>query len=247
MENALLIGLSRQTALARELDVIANNMANMRTAGYKGEHLVFEEYMMPVAREQDLPEGDGRLSYVVDVGLARDFSEGEFEHTGNPLDVAIVGKGWLVVETGEGQRYTRDGGLKISPDGDLVTGAGHRVLGEGGAISFSPGERDIAIASDGTISTATGEKGRLRVVRFDDETLLEKTGGNLFTSDATPSAANEEARLRQGVIERSNVKPVLETARMIEVTRAYTSVATALEQMQTLRRDAIEQLGSVPA
>lgn len=247
MENALLIGLSRQTALARQLDVIANNMANMRTAGFKGENLVFEEYLMPVAEMRNLPGADGRLSYVIDVGLARDFSEGEYAHTGNPLDIAVVGKGWFVVETPEGERYTRDGGFKISPEGELVTGRGYRVLGEGGPITFVPQDRDITFAPDGTVAASTGEKGRLRVVGFEAEHLLEKVGDNLFAGGGAAAAAIDEPRIAQGMIERSNVRPVIETARMIEITRAYTSIASALDQMQTLRRDAIERLGTLPA
>ena len=85
MENALLIELSRQTALARNLDIIANNMANMRTSGYKSEQLMFEDYLMPVASHQDMEGIDRRLLYVIDNGLARDFKQGSLEPTGNPL------------------------------------------------------------------------------------------------------------------------------------------------------------------
>lgn len=245
MENALLIGLSRQSALARQLEVIANNMANLRTPGYKGETMMFEEYLMPGAEVSGLEGADAQISYVYDVGLARDFSTGNFERTDNPLDVAIEGKGWLVVESGDGERYTRDGGLKISAEGTLVTGRGQPVLGQGGPIQFSPEDHDIVIASDGTISTADGERGRLRIVAFEREGSLVKEGDNLFSATEAPAAAHD-IRVIQGMIERSNVQPVRETARMIEVTRAYASTAQLLEKMQDLRTDAIEQLGTVP-
>lgn len=245
MENALLIGLSRQSALARQLEVIANNMANMRTPGYKGETMMFEEYLMPGAEISGLEGADAQISYVYDVGLARDFSTGNFERTDNELDLAIEGKGWLAVETPDGERYTRDGGLKISADGILVTGRGHPVLGDGGTIQFSPEDHDIVIASDGTISAADGERGRLRVVAFENESGLAKEGDNLFSSNEMPAAARD-IRVIQGMIERSNVQPVRETARMIEVTRAYASAAQLLEKMQDLRTDAIERLGTVP-
>lgn len=246
MENALLIGLSRQQALAHQLDVIANNLANMRTAGYKGETLIFEEYLSPDASIQDMEGSDSQLSYVVDVGMARDFSEGQFEQTGNPLDAAITGRGWFAVETPGGARYTRDGAFKIDAEGRLVTGAGHPVLGDGGQITFGPDETNIIIASDGTINSSAGEKGKLRIVAFEQEGLLEKVGDNLYSSPA-PEQAATGFRLAQGMLERANVKPVIETARMIEVTRAYATTSSMLEQMQTLRRDAIERLGSVPA
>ncbi|MCB1435743.1 MAG: flagellar basal-body rod protein FlgF [Rhodobiaceae bacterium] len=245
MENALLIGLSRQTALARQLEVIANNMANLRTPGFKGESLMFEEYLMPGAQVTDASGSDARLSYVYDVGLARDFSTGQFERTDNELDVAIEGQGWLVAETPEGPRYTRDGALKISAEGLLVSGAGNTILGEGGPIQFAPGDHDIVIANDGTISTADGERGRLKLVAFENQSTLEKIGNNMFSASEEPKAA-DKVRIVQGMIERSNVQPVVETARMIEVTRAYATTAQLLDQMQDLRRDAIERLGTVP-
>lgn len=245
MENALLIGLSRQSALARQLEVIANNMANLRTPGYKGESMMFEEYLMPGAEMSGLDGADARLSYVYDVGLARDFSTGNFERTGNELDIAIEGKGWLAVQTADGERYTRDGGLKISTDGILVTGRGQPVLGDGGPIQFAPEDHGIVIAADGTVSTADGERGRLRIVAFERESGLVKEGDNLFGAAEVPAAA-QDIRVVQGMIERSNVQPVRETARMIEVTRAYVSTAQLLEKMQDLRADAIEKLGTVP-
>lgn len=245
MENALLIGLSRQAALGRQLDIVANNMANMRTAGYKSESLMFEEFLMPVAREQDMTGKDRNLSYVIDSGLSRDFSEGQFESTNNDLDIAIQGKGWLVVEMPDGERYTRDGELKLNVNGELVTTDGRRVLGEGGPIVFNSDERNISFGADGSISSSAGEKGRLRIVAFEQEGGLVKEGENLFSSKETPQPA-QDFRLAQGMIERSNVKPVIETARMIEVTRAYVSVAQMLEQLQNLRRDAIDQLGNLP-
>lgn len=246
MENALLIGLSRQQALAHQLDVIANNLANMRTAGYKGETLMFEEYLSPDASIQDMEGGDSQLSYVIDVGMARDFSAGQFEQTGNPLDAAINGTGWFAVETPGGTRYTRDGAFKIGADGQLVTGAGHPVLAKSGPVTFDPEETNITFAPDGTIASSVGEKGQLRIVSFEQEGLLEKIGENLYSSPA-PEQPATDFRLAQGMLERSNVKPVIETARMIEVTRAYTTTSQSLEQMQTLRRDAIERLGTVPA
>ena len=245
MENALLIGLSRQTALARNLDVIANNMANMRTAGYKGEELMFQEFLMPVAREQDMPGRDKILSYVIDKGLARDFAEGPFQPTNNPMDVAISGKGWFVVETPQGERYTRDGAMKINDRGEMVTTEGFRVLGDGGPIVFGPDETDVNIAPDGTVSSSEGEKGRLRIVAFQNEAAMLREGDNVFSSPEAPTIP-EFVRLNSGMLEGSNVRAVVETARMIDVTRAYASTVQMIERMQEMRRDAVERLGAVP-
>ena len=243
MENALLVSLSRQKALQAQMDVLANNMANMNTTGYKGDSVLFEEYLMPVARMNDMRPQDAKISFVQDVGQVRDFSEGSIEQTGNELDVALSGKGWLVVETPEGERYTRNGQLKLNAEGQLVTNDGDPVQGQGGAISFGPQETGIQIATDGTISTSAGIKGRLQVVEFENPSALKKFGYTLYQSDEAPQQA-EDVRVLQGMVERSNVNPIREMTRMIETVRAYTAITQSIDSANRLRRNAIEQLGN---
>ena len=245
MENALLIGLSRQVALRRQMDVVANNLANMNTAGYKAGSLMFEEHLMPVAEMNELTGKDRKLSFVLDTSVYRAYTEGHFEQSGNELDVAISGDGWLVVQTPDGDRYTRNGQLKLNPDGQLVSPAGHPVMGDGGPITFGPNEAGIEIATDGTISTNEGLRGRLRVVQFENNAGLRKEGETLFTTDLQPNEA-EDVRVLQGVVEKSNVQPISELTRMIETVRAYTSVSQTVSQAQDLRREAIERLGTPP-
>jgi flagellar basal-body rod protein FlgF len=245
MENALLIGLSRQAALTRQLDVIANNLANARTAGYKNEQLIFQEYLMPTASVEDLQGTDQNLSYVIDAGLNRDFSQGGLTRTDNPFDLAINGEGWFVVQTAQGERYTRAGEFSLNPQGQLVTQQGDQVLGEGGPIVFGSSETAITIASDGTISSSAGQKGRLRIVDFEQQDLLQKQGGNLYRTDQTPQPA-ALATVTQGAVEGSNVVAVKEIASMIDVTRAYVTTAKMIERTEQLRRDAMERLASVP-
>lgn len=242
MDNALLIGLSRQMVLRRQMDVLANNMANVNTAGYKRDKVKFEEHLMPVARISDARGQDARLSFVIDPSMYRDFEPGAMEQTGNELDVAISGDAWFVVQTPEGERYTRNGQFQLNADGDLVAASGDPVLGEGGPINFSPDENGIEIASDGTISTNLGQRGRLRLVRFENNDTLRKEGALLFASDAPPVPA-DEATVAQGMIEKSNVQPVLELTRILETVRSYESVSKALEQTAKLRSDAIGRLG----
>lgn len=242
MENTLLIALSHQMALKRRMDVIANNMANISTAGFKSDGLQFEELIMPVARVGGMTGASGRLSYVHEAAVVRDFSEGALEVTGGELDVAISGDGWFVVQTPEGERYTRNGQFKLNPQGQLVTGAGHPVLGEAGPITFTSEEAGIEIAKDGSISTTAGAKGRLRLVHFEDNRALSKEGASLFAS-ATPPLPATEARVLQGMVEKSNVQPVLELTRMIETVRAYTRAAQILQSAEDIRREAIEQIG----
>lgn len=245
MENALLVGLSRQVVLKRQMDVLANNLANMNTAGYKSGTLLFEKHLMPVAQMNDLDGQDRNVSFVLDNSIYRSFAEGSFEQTGNELDVALSGDGWMVVQTPDGERYTRNGQLKLDAEGQLVTPSGHPVLGDGGPIVFGPQDSGVEIAHDGTISTSQGIKDRLRVVRFESNAALRKEGDTLFSSEQPPEPA-EDVRVIQGVVEKSNVQPIAELSRMIETVRAYTNMAQTLNQAQDLRRDAIEQLGTPP-
>ena len=124
MENALLIGLSRQTTLERHLGLIANNLANVNTNGFKGDQSLFEEYLSSGAHEDNFRPADRRVSYVQDRGTFHDMKQGALEQTGNPLDVAISGDGFLTVQTAAGERYTRDGNLQINSTGQLVTNSG---------------------------------------------------------------------------------------------------------------------------
>lgn len=253
MENTLLIGLSRQTTLERELDVVANNIANVNTAGFKADNSLFEEYLMPGAHEDNFKGADRRLSYVQDRGTYRDMSQGATEQTKNPLDLAISGNGFLVVQTAAGERYTRDGGFQLNNVGQLVTASGDPVLGNAGPIIFQPTDHDINISPDGTITVVEGNgradslRGKLRLVSFADAQRLLKEGGNLYSAGAGDAQADTKSQVQQGFIEKSNVNGVAEMSRMIEVTRAYTQMSTLLQQESDLHKSAIEKLADVPA
>ena len=244
MENALLIGLTRQMALKRQMSVVANNLANVNTAGFKADHTHFKEYLMPVARMTDQKGADRILCYVNDTSLVRDFAEGSMEKTGKNLHVAISGDGWLVVQTPDGERYTRNGELTLDAEGQLITNEGLPVLGDGGPITIGLNETGIQIAKDGTISTDAGLKGALRIVKFADNRQLKKEGASLYASTQEPEDA-PNAQILQGMIENSNVKAISQLTTMIETVRAYTSVSHTLQRMQQLRQDAIERLAGV--
>lgn len=243
MENVLLIALSRQTALRREMDVIANNVANVNTNGFKRRISESREFQMPVASADSFRRGeDRRISFVVDKGTPLDLSGGTLEPTNNPMDVAISGEGFFVVQTPQGERYTRNGALMLNPNGELVNSDGYPLQGEQGGFQFSSQDGPISIAGDGTIATNNGTRGRLRVVRFANPQSLENTGANLFTS-RQPAEPVTQARVQAGFVERSNVKPVIEISRMIEVNRAYQSVANLMSRTDETRRTAIQRLG----
>ncbi len=245
MENAQLVGLSRQLVLRRQLDVLANNVANMNTSGFKSQKLGFEDYIMPVAREREFQYGNRKVHFVHDFGSSYDFSSGAIVQTGNPLDVAINGDGWLTVETPGGERYTRNGSLGINANGELVTQSGQRVLGDGGPITIDPNAGEIVIGADGTVSANGNVAGRLRLVRFEDERQLTAYGDGLF--NGTNALPTENSRFIQGSVEKSNVSGVKEITRLIDVTRAYASLAKMQKENDDLRERAISDLGRLEA
>ncbi len=243
--NAQLIGLSRQIALQRQMDVVANNVANINTTGFKAEQILFEEYAMPVARDRTFPNLDQPLSYVQDWATIHDLSGGGLTQTGNELDVALNGGGFFAVQTPAGERWTKAGSFQINNTGTLVDLSGNPVLGIGGPIQFGPDETGITIGADGSISSSAGAKGQLRIVEFANPQALTREGENLFAG-GTP-AANTGTSVMQGHIERSNVSGVSEMAELIRVTRAYESIASLTQKQDELRRTAIQRLGDTNA
>ncbi|WP_224703717.1 flagellar basal-body rod protein FlgF [Devosia aquimaris] len=241
MENAQLISLSRQIALQRQMDVVANNMANINTTGFKAENILFEEYVMPVARDQDFKTPDQPLSYVQDWATIHDLTGGAIVQTGSDLDVALNGDGFFAVQTPAGERYTKSGAFQLNAGGTLVDLNGNPVLGQGGPITFGPAETGIRIGTDGSISSSAGAKGSLRLVEFANPQALTREGNNLFAGGTPVNATN--TRAMQGFIEKSNVSGVSEVTELIRVTRAYESMASMTQRQDELRRSAIQRLG----
>lgn len=245
IENAQLIGLSRQMGLQRQMDVLANNMANINTSGFKSEQLLFEEYVMPVARDNDFPRADRPLSYVQDWATIHDLSGGAMVQTGSELDVGLNGDGFFAIQTPAGERWSKAGNFQLSNTGTLVDASGNPVLGDGGPIQFGPEETGILIGTDGSVSSSAGPKGRLRLVEFANPQTLTREGSNLWAGGEPLVATN--TRAMQGFIEKSNVSGVAEMAEMIRVTRAYESAANLAQKQDELRRNAIQALGQANA
>jgi len=253
MENTSLVGLSRQIALARELDVVANNIANVNTTGYKSDNAVFHEFLMPGVRASQFRGADQRVSFVQDRATWIDFTQGAVQPTGNPLDVAVSGNAFLTVQTPRGERYTRNGALQINSQGQLVTSEGLAVVGQSGPIVFQPTDREISIGIDGTISVREGQnttdaqRGKLKLASFAQPRLLQKDGTSTYMAPAGVTAqVPTDAKVTQGAIEKSNVTSVTEMTRMIEITRTYTQIAQILQNQSDMRRSAIDKLADVP-
>ena len=240
MENTLYIALSYQTVMQRQMDVIANNIANVSTPGFKGEQMMFVEYLNDAVGKDD-------VSFVQDIAVVRDFREGSFSRTANPLDVAISGKGWLEVDTPNGMRYTRNGHLQIDAKNTLTTASGHPVLGENGRpINMPANGGNIVIAPDGTISVDNQRVDRLKLVNFDNEQLLRKDSESLYSTDA-PTLPAPQAKVAQGMIEESNVKPIVEITNMIGAMREFQSAQQMIEEEHKRQLTAIDTLTKTTA
>ena len=241
MDNALLIGLSRQSAMAREMSSVANNLANMNTTAYKAENTLFDEYLMPVAQENS---PDKTLSFVQDYGQFRNMADGELKSTGNPLDVAISGEGFFKVQTPTGTEYTRNGHFQLDDQGQLVTSTGNALLTDAGTtINFSSDEGQISIASDGTISTDRGQRGKLSIVSFDNMQDLKAMGSSLYSTTQTENPVTNP-KFVQGSLEGSNVNAIAEMTNMIDVQRSYISAAKLIQAADDMRRQAISQIAA---
>jgi len=255
MENALLVGLSRQMALSHELDIVANNIANIDTTGYKADNALFAQYLMPKASDDQFSGSDRRISFVQDRASWLDLSQGALQRTGNPLDVALEGNAYLAVQTPQGVRYTRNGALLTNASGQLVTTDGYPVLGDNGPITFQNTDHDVIISPSGIItvregnSTQDSQRGRLQLASFDQPGQLQKDGGSTFMAPAgvNPGPPALGVRIEQGAIEKSNVNPVVEMTRMLQITQSYTDIANILQQQSDQRKNALSQLSQTPA
>lgn len=245
MQNALLVGVSSQVALQRELDVIANNMANVSTTGFKTRSARFQEYLMPVASADSFATPDRRLSYVIDQGTTLDLGQGPIEQTGNPLNVAVKGDAFIAVQGADGERYTRNGAFEVNARGALVTSDGYPVIGDGGPITVNPQETGLSIGSDGTVSTNLGIRGKVKLVTFADPRRLTNDGANLYASPEPARPAGLDGRLESGALERSNVRPVIEMTRLMDVNRSYAMISSVISRLDDLRGTAIRRLADV--
>jgi flagellar basal body rod protein FlgG len=228
-------------------EVVSKNLANMNVSGYRRGFLVVE------ANPDDTSSLDGTSTETTtgdDTGLGAyiatyhiDHTAGPIEHTGRSLDVAISGEGYLVVEGPDGPLYTRHGSMYVGEAGRLIDVMGRSVQGNGGPLTIPPGvsPSQVHISSDGTLSAAGNEIGQLRLVRFDDASLLRRHGSYTFAADETAAPQPSDARVIQGSRESSNVNPVEELVRMTIGMRYYEAAQRALQAMS----DSVEQTTSL--
>lgn len=231
MDNSIYITLSRQMALFRDMDVTSNNIANVNTAGYQAEKLMFEDYLV-----KDGEKLNRKMAFARDPISYRDVKEGNMKTTGNTFDLAISGPGYFQVETPLGERFTRAGNFIVNGQGTLVTMEGHPVLSpDGGNITLPDNITEFTINGAGEITGGGEELGVIGIVEFENEQELERVGSAMFKTNQEPEPA-VQSKVMQGVLETSNVNGVTELVRVMQVTRSVSSTAKFIEVMYDLQR-----------
>ncbi|WP_319525255.1 flagellar basal-body rod protein FlgF [uncultured Desulfosarcina sp.] len=229
------------------LEMLANNVANINTVGYKGEKSVFRVPEEMTATEATTSEeGLQSLSpYAPPFSTRVDFSQGAIHQTGNPLDVALNGEGFFSVQTPDGVQYTRQGSFTLNTEGVLVTQDGYPVLGEGGEIAIEGG--NVEIDELGNVSVDGDEVGRLQVTAFADNKNLKKTGNGRFASNDPAVVGNrpENTSVQQGHLESANVNPVQAMTEMIETSRAFEAYQKVIQSADEATEKSINNVGKV--
>jgi flagellar basal-body rod protein FlgF len=235
MDAAGYATLNRQSGLMREMGVVANNIANSSTTGFRREGVVFSEFVAAL-------DQDPSLSMAHASGRHVDLSQSTLSQTGGNFDFAIQGEGFFLIETPEGNRLTRAGSFTPSSEGELVTPDGYRLLDAGGAPVFVPPDaKGVSLAADGTLSAGGQPIAQIGLWQPADPLSLRHQSGTLFSADNVEPA--EGATILQGMLEDSNVEPVAEISRMIEVQRAYELGQKFLDAEDERVRGVISTLG----
>ena len=261
MLNGIYTPMSGALAQEKVMDIIANNLANINTVGYKSENVTFKvlepepqkHYKDPLPPanykidfEKLMPLRGNEINYVEVSGVDRDLSQGPAQKTDNPLDLMIEGKGYFSVNTPDGMRYSRDGSLSLNEDGLLSDKFGNPILGEKGVI----------LARDGFQVNARGEvlldgkiADRIKLVTFADDHKLEKVGNNHYFWSGSDDQIKpaEESRIKQGFLEGSNVNPIKNLTSMIIAHRSYEAYQKSIKNMDSMMEKSANQIGVVRA
>lgn len=242
MDSPSYVILSRLSAQLRATQVVAHNLANADTPGFRASRPIFAQHLANQGQVEG-PRAGRQVAYAWDRATWRENEAGPIARTGNPLDVAIQGQGFFAVETARGERYTRAGRFALGQDGRLVDQQGHAVLNANGQpIAISPNDTRIEIQGDGTIRSENGVLGRLRVVRFENEQTLRAEGDRLFDPAGQDPQDVARPQVVQGAVEGSNVQSVVEMTRMMAELREFQMATQFLERETERQQSVIERL-----
>lgn len=220
MDRMIYLSMSGAKALLERQDALSHNLANAGTDGFRADLMAF--------RAVPIRQSDAATTRVFNLEATSGFdaTPGAIRQTGNPLDIAVRGDGWIAVQGANGaEGYTRDGGLQVDGDGVLRTRRGQPVVGDGGAITV-PANAQVTIGSDGAVSAKVGNQppvavGRIKLVNPPAETLTKGDDGLVRSRDGQEAEADPLVRVADGVVETSNVNVVEAMVGMIEVSRQF--------------------------
>ena len=242
MENSIYIAMSQQSALQREIGVVANNIANMNSPGFKGQAPLFLRYIEKIDGQELRDTRLRQMALVNDYGTVTDFRAGPINATSNPLDVALHGDGFIVLQRGQDRVYTRNGHFQLDAQRRLVSTNGDLVLGQNNQpIQFPENDNDITITNDGSIANKDGVINKLQIVKFDKPQFVEPVGDSLFTTKEAEVPATD-TDVKQGFLEGSNVNGIKSMTEMIEVQRAYERASQIVQQEHERMRKAADRI-----
>jgi flagellar basal-body rod protein FlgF len=249
MENATTIALSRLVAQTRAMDVTANNLANIGTPGFRGERMLFSDWLVkqPIAEPgpggfASSPSGSRNLTYTQDRATYRTREAGAMAHTANALDLAIAGDGFFTVLAQGGPRLTRSGHFERGPDGTIMDASGFPLLDTTGKkLMLAAADTVITVAANGTISSQNGQIGQIGLVNPDDPNRMRAEGGRLLASDS-PTKAVASPQITQGALEESNVQPTLEITRMMSDLREFQFTSQFVQAEADRQQSAIDKI-----
>ncbi len=246
MIKGLYISSSSMITNGERLNIISNNLANVNSSGYKLDEGVLrsfpEVFISRVEGRRTTELGKIGTGVVLEESFT-DFKQGALLHTEVPLDLALEGRGFFVIQTPNGLRYTRDGNFTLNTSGQVVTQQGYPVMGERGPLQTIEG-RDISVARDGRLFLGDIRGDRLLVVDFPDYNSLEKIGDNLYQNQLEGEPVVDYT-IRQGFLENSNVNVVREMVKMIQVNRYYEANQKVISMMDSTLDKAINSVGNV--
>lgn len=254
MSYGLYAAVSGSIVQEKRMEILSNNLANINTAGFKEDRPIFRE-MYPKIHSTTVPTDTSfqkslmltekmNMSYLTFSGVKTDFSSGQMKHTGNPLDAAISGPGFFVVDTPRGELYTRMGNFSLNDKSELVIHEGYPLKGKGEHIKIEGTE--IAIDKDGTISVDGVRVDTLMVVDFENYSALRKVGDNLFeNSERGNEQKAEECEIKHQTLELSNINIVKEMVKMIDVLRLYESYQKVIQSLDETTSRATRDVGVV--
>ncbi len=243
MDNSINIALSRLSVQQRAMDVVASNLANLSSPGYRAERTVFADWLV---REPTgaTPRGERNIAFAQTRATYRDRTEGAISATGNPLDLALTGDGYFTVQTNNGTRLTRGGRFSLAADGTVTDDNANPLLDVNGKpIKISTADTQLTVKGDGTLSSQNGTLAQIAVVAPNDPNRLTAEGGKLFRADV-PTTPVAKPKIMQGALEESNVQPIAEVTRMISTERDFQFVAQFVEAAGQRKQTAIDKLGT---